>query len=260
MSDISFFQKIKQITSLGLRDLPDPLDAVNLIGRVPVSLDDLRPNWLIDSDSDFEMFYAPFRWKPNSNAKVLLLGLTPGWTQALLAWKDVFDEFHDRRSETKSSKVAFGGPMRKILIQQLDGIGLNKYLNLESCVELFSTRKELASKSSILYFPVFKNGKNYSGHSPNPTKSPILQKWINLFLSDVLTASPNALVIPMGVSVEMVLKLAKDQGFISEEQCLWGFPHPSPANAHRYKIMAEKGPALNKACRDYFYNRKLYEN
>ena len=257
MSRVSFFQEIKEISSHGVNNLPPHNKILCYIQKTPESLEDLRPDWLIDSEGEFEMFYAPFRWMPKKQAKVLLLGITPGWTQARIAWKELFDSSRTNMDlPPYTSKSSFGGAMRKILIHQLNDIGLNDCLGLPSCDELFSSKKDLANKASILYFPVFRKGKNYTGHSPKPLAHPILHKWVDLFLKDILEGSPDALIIPMGVSVEMVLKYALNKGILNERNCLWGFPHPSPANAHRYQIMVRNKDHLRARCIDFFSGRK----
>ena len=45
----------------------------------------------------------------------------------------------------------------------------------------------------------------------------------------------DALIIPLGKSVEEILKGLIDEKIITEEQCLLCFPHPSGANGHRKK-------------------------
>ena len=43
----------------------------------------------------------------------------------------------------------------------------------------------------------------------------------------------NILLIPLGKAVEEVLLKLKDEGILSENQILIGFPHPSGANVNR---------------------------
>ncbi|MNG08705.1 hypothetical protein D3C84_920820 [compost metagenome] len=47
-----------------------------------------------------------------------------------------------------------------------------------------------------------------------------------------------ALIIPLGVNVENVLRQLVAENQLEEERCLWGFPHPSGANGHRHRQFA----------------------
>ncbi|EKY28342.1 hypothetical protein HMPREF0216_00864 [Clostridium celatum DSM 1785] len=48
-----------------------------------------------------------------------------------------------------------------------------------------------------------------------------------------LNNKENILLIPLGKAVEEVLLKLKDEGILSENQILIGFPHPSGANVNR---------------------------
>lgn len=94
------------------------------------------------TEKNLKAYYAPFHYM-NRKARVVLVGLTPGWTQmhgAFCAAKrgmanglkgdDLFQFI-----ETSSS---FSGTMRPILEGMLNGIGLHKCLGIDSCSDLFA--------------------------------------------------------------------------------------------------------------------------
>ena len=58
------------------------------------------------------------------------------------------------------------------------------------------------------------------------------------FCSKEIGILSDALIIPLGKSVEEILKILISENVITEEQCLLGFPHPSGANGHRRKQFA----------------------
>ena len=84
-----------------------------------------------------DVYYAPFHFL-NKNARVVLVGLTPGWTQMEEAFRaarhgmarGLRDRSLFRHIDLKSS---FGGPMRGNLVSMLDGIGLDECLNIDCC-------------------------------------------------------------------------------------------------------------------------------
>ena len=49
----------------------------------------------------------------------------------------------------------------------LDGIGLADALGVDSTARLFGTHHYLAALCSAIDYPVFVNGRNYSGASPS---------------------------------------------------------------------------------------------
>lgn len=144
------------------------------------------PNELINekfflfSDGKLNAYYAPFHYM-NLNARVVLIGLTPGWTQMERAFRTAKlamakgltgDELFDCIKKSGS----FSGPMRKNLVSMLDGIGLNQHLKLTSCGELFGSASALVHFTSAVSAPTFVNGKNFSGHGASFLKLPKREK------------------------------------------------------------------------------------
>ena len=75
---------------------------------------------------------------------------------------------------------------------------------------------------------------------------------IERLLGSELRAIPQALIIPLGgASTQSVRHLSKI-GVIDEERCLFGFPHPSGANAHRIKQFQEKYSEMESKLRMWF--------
>lgn len=190
----------------------------------------------IANEGNLETFYAPFE-HINTNARVTIIGLTPGQTQARIAltearvglsrgllWKDAI--------ERAKYLASFGGPLRANLTRMLDHIGLHKWLRIESCALLFSEYRSIAHHTSILRYPVFKNEKNYSGQ-PSIDRSSFLEKQVDRWFATELCSLPNSIFVPLGGQIQSVFaRIAKEKG-ISEERCLSGMPHPSGANAER---------------------------
>src|ERR1700737_5521526 len=59
--------------------------------------------------------------------------------------------------------ASFSGPMRPKLVAMLDSIGVNRLLGLQSTASLWDGDARLAHFTSVLRFPVFIDGENYSG-------------------------------------------------------------------------------------------------
>ncbi len=73
---------------------------------------------------------------------------------------------------------SFEGPMRKNFVQMLDELGLHKHLGLSSTIELFNEVSHLVHSTSVLTYPVFYRGKNYSGSTPDILKTELLKKYV----------------------------------------------------------------------------------
>lgn len=201
----------------------------------------LIDKFLIDKEKNIEIYYAPHNEYLNPKARVFIIGITPGFQQmstAIATARKELEVNDDIEEIQYKCKVAgrFSGSLRKNIISMLDGIELNKSLDLQSCSELFEDKDYLLHTISLIPYPVFVKGQNYTGHTPKLIKSEFLMKYIyDNFINEFkkLDKSEEILLIPLGKAVEEVLIKLKEDGIIKEEQILMGFPHPSGANVNR---------------------------
>jgi hypothetical protein len=196
--------------------------------------------FVLGREGKLAMYYAPFDWV-NDNARVVLVGLTPGLKQMRLAFEACRDSLAEGASDEEACQAAkatasFAG-MRARLTDWLDELGVPEWLGIASASDLFGDRRDLLHTTSAIRYPVFcgPDFENYSGHSPSPLKSPLLLKTVKELLSPELAALPRALVVPMGVAVSAILN---DTSGIELSRCLVGFPHPSGANGWAPKQFA----------------------
>jgi len=212
-----------------------------------LSQDRLPTELLIEEDGDLSVYYAPFDYI-NTEAKIVICGITPGFQQAILALEEASKQLRQgATSETAKlaakNTASFGGPMRSNLIRLLDYIGIPQKIGIDSCSELFRSKSNLVHYTSALRYPVFKALKNYSG-TPSMVSKPILRKQIeNYLLPELVQLSSSTLIVPLGPKVEKALSLAVKTGSVSREQVLSGLPHPSGANAERIAYFLGEKPA-----------------
>lgn len=201
----------------------------------------LIDKFLIDKENNIEIYYAPHNEYLNPKAKVFIIGITPGFQQMSTAIAtarkelEVNDEIEEIQYKCKVA-ARFSGSLRKNIISMLDGIELNNIFNLESCSELFNEEDYLLHTISLIPYPVFVKGENYTGHTPKLIKNQFLMKYIyDNFINEFkkLEEPEKVLLIPLGKAVEEVLIKLKEDGVIKENQILIGFPHPSGANVNR---------------------------
>jgi len=188
-------------------------------------------------EDKLEIYYAPFDYI-NRNARVVLIGVTPGWQQMELAYRIARQALNqnippkDVCRKAKST-AAFAGAMRSNLCAMLDKIKLPDVLDLSSSISLFDDHAKLLHTTSALRYPVFATTKNYTGHQPKPLSSPLLKSYIKSLLGPELATIEHALIIPLGKAAQAAIEYLVDMGVINSNRCCLGFPHPSGANAHR---------------------------
>lgn len=218
----------------------------------------LNKKFLLFSKNNMEIYYAPHNEIVNNNARIFIVGITPGWTQTSIAYKTAHDGLINnldyeliKRQCKRNSR--FAGSMRKNLIEMLNELKLNEKLNINSCLQLFEDNDRLLHTTSIIPYPVFINDKNYTGSSPKILDDKVLYSYMKNYFYKEVEKMKNTLIIPLGKAVEEVLEFMIAEELIKEEQCLLGFPHPSGANGHRKKQFEENKENLLSKINNYFH-------
>jgi len=210
-----------------------------------------------------QCFYAPFDYI-NPDAKIILVGITPGSVQMNIALNSAIDSSkrgYDKSSILYTAKLAAsfsGGKTRNNLIEILNRTGYQDKLGIGSTSELWgTTHNHLVQFCSLLKYPVFKNGKNYNDE-PN-LKIPELNGMINEFVKDLESFNPNAILIPLGDKVSSLMTKLNNEKRIPQK--LWMIdgkvvapPHPSSANNESIKLLLEKVYPGEDA-----YKKKMHE-
>ena len=223
---------------------------------VPDSLQDLPRELRIYHDGDLEIWFAPM----GSGAvtpKIWILGITPGWNQMRIAYAGAAAALKRgaspaRASAIKKPDVAFAGSMRENLVAMMDTLGFPEALGVSTCADLFGS--ELLRTGSVLKYPVFKAGSNYTGHAPNPGTHQALRHMLDTVLSAELKMVEPCLILPLGKAVETVLQRSVADGLLNAERILSGFPHPSGANGHRRKQFELHRKRLRSEVRQWYRN------
>lgn len=207
--------------------------------------DHLPEALLLDRSGSLETYYAPFD-HINREARITICGITPGLQQArnaLNAARACLAEGQSHESAMAEAKkiASFSGPMRRNLVELLDGLGLQSWLGIDSCEQLFGSHSHLVHYTSALRYPVFVNGKDYNG-TPSVLKQETLRRQIETSLTEEVRALPHALFVPLGPRVAEVFQQLVAQSLIDEDRVLAGMPHPSGANAERIAYFLGRKP------------------
>lgn len=198
--------------------------------------DPCSANLLLAQEGLLSVYYAPFEWV-NKQAKVVLVGITPGKTQATNALAEASRSLStgavaDEVLRLAKQTGAFSGAMRPNLVALMDCVGLPHVLGLRTCAELFGTAPQLLQTASVLPFPVFLNGDNYNG-APDLVPTPLLRQLMLAHFLPMLSELPDAVLIPLGTVPTKALSWLVREGHVSGRRVLEGLPHPSGANGER---------------------------
>lgn len=209
----------------------------------------LVENLLLAKDGPVEMYYAPHNEYVNRQAKVVLVGITPGWTQMELAYRTLIQSMQTGMTYEEACKEAkmaarFAGSMRINLITMLESLGVHLRLGLDKAEDLFDTQCSLLHTTSLLKHPVFVFGQNYNGHRPPLISNDFLYKKAADSFPEEIGLLDDPLIIPLGKSVELMLRQLTEQFNGIPGKFVWGFPHPSGANGHRLKQFESATPAM----------------
>ena len=184
-------------------------------------------NFLIKREDNIEIYYAPFDYI-NSKAKIMIVGITPGLQQMLQSFEVINQGKSLKEVKDLSS---FKGSMRTGLIKYLDELEINTILKIKSCESLFNKDSKYLHTTSLVKYPVFDKGKNYSG--ANILKKKILIEFIEKNFLKELKTLKKAIIIPLGNTVSSTIEYLNNKYDLKLACFLKGFPHPSGANARK---------------------------
>jgi hypothetical protein len=194
------------------------------------------PSLLWWKDERLEIFFAPLD-EINEKARIGLVGITPGLQQMVSALREFRACLDSGRSVSEASFAAkraaeFRG-MRTSISKMLDYLGLQNWLGIRSCSEIFDVRRDLLHTTSAIRYPTFLSGKNYNGSGVMALDHPQLRYLVDTCLKDEIEALPNAIWIPLGPKVAEIFDYLVRRGALKDEFVLSGMPHPSGANNER---------------------------
>jgi hypothetical protein len=183
--------------------------------------------FLLEKEKNIEIYYAPFDYI-NSKAKIVIVGITPGLQQMLQSYEVINQGKSLKKVKDLSS---FKGSMRTGLIKYLDELKINDILKIKSCESLFNKNSKYLHTTSLVKYPVFDKGKNYSG--ANILKKKILLDFIEKNFLEELKTLKKSIIIPLGNTVSSTIEYLNNKYKLKLSCFLKGFPHPSGANARK---------------------------
>ena len=196
--------------------------------------------FLLEKEKYIEIYYAPFDYI-NSKAKIVIVGITPGLQQMLQSYEVINQGKSFKEVKDLSS---FKGSMRTGLIKYLDELKINDILKIKSCESLFNKNSKYLHTTSLVKYPVFDKGKNYSG--ANILKKKILLDFIEKNFLEELKTLKKSIIIPLGNTVSSTIEYLNNKYKLKLSCFLKGFPHPSGANARKNIQFKENRSSMMK--------------
>lgn len=225
--------------------------------RTPLQKTDiLIDDFLIYRENELEIYYAPLDYV-NPQAKVIIVGITPGWTQMELAYRQARSDLLAGLSGAEvcrraKQRAGFAGRMRPTLVSMLDDIGLAGQLGLGGSELLFSSHRALLHTTSAIRYPVFADEEDYTGHKPKLLRHEVLRQYIDTLLVEELQAAGEAVIVPSGQAVSEALSYLVERQMLDERRCLIGFPHPSGRNVRRKQQFDERKEELRARLQSWY--------
>ena len=206
--------------------MPKYLDQIKSLKKISKSTI-TNNKFLVNKEGNIEIYYAPFDYV-NPKAKIMIVGITPGLQQMLQSFKVINEGKSLKKVKDLSS---FKGSMRTTLVKYLDELKVNKTLKIKSCESLFNKDNKYLHTTSLVKYPVFDKGKNYSGS--NILKKKMLIEFIEKNFLKELKTLKKAIIIPLGNTVSSTIEYLNNKYNLNLISFLKGFPHPSGANARK---------------------------
>jgi len=199
------------------------------------------PRLEMDSDRDLTIYYAPFE-SVNPTARLVLLGITPGPTQmviACMAARSVLQRGGSYEEALHAGKLtgAFSGePLRSNLLRQLHHWGVHEWLQIDCVEDLFGKARHLMQTTSLIRYPAFVAEEPYAG-TPDMLRHPLLRRYLDeCFVQEVLQL-PNAVFVSLGSVVQRVLEALINEGVIPQNRVITGMQHPSGQSTYRINYL-----------------------
>ena len=219
--------------------MPKYLNQIKVLKKINKS-SIVKNKFLIKEENNIKIYYAPFDYV-NPKAKIMIVGITPGLQQMLQSFQVINDGKSLKEVKDLSS---FKGSMRTSLVKYLDELKINKTLKIKSCESLFNKNSKYLHTTSLVKYPVFDKGKNYSGS--NILKKKILIEFIEKNFLKELKTLKKAIIIPLGNTVSSTIEYLNNKYDLKLACFLKGFPHPSGANARKNIQFKENKSSMMK--------------
>ncbi|CAN0620237.1 conserved protein of unknown function [Burkholderia multivorans] len=191
------------------------------------------PQFSLGQSGTHELRYTPFEYI-NRDAKLVIVGITPGNTQLALSYGKAQELLRqgypvDLIQREIKTVGAFGGPsMRPNLLKMLRHFRFEQLLGIPDVELLWGSDADLLQSTSVVPHAAFKAGKMFAGSFDEVLASPLLSECFrDCFVPSVQEMDSETLFVGLGPCPEAALDWCVQHGALQRKQVLGAFCHPS---------------------------------
>ncbi|MCR4347254.1 MAG: hypothetical protein NUV55_08665 [Sulfuricaulis sp.] len=201
-------------------------------------------SYLLDSEREAEVYYVPFE-EVNIDAKLVLVGITPGPTQMNTAHRVAGVALRGSLPAAgvlrKAKQTAAFDGMRPRINEMLDHFMIPQKLGLNSAASLWGSNYDFFHPTSIIPNAAFKAGKYFNGPFNDVLSRTIFRReFENGFVTTFAQLAKKPFVIAMGPVVDEAMKWCIANGAVAASQYLGYLPHPSGNAGSQFSYFMRK--------------------
>lgn len=193
------------------------------------------PAFSVGHDGKYDLAYIPFE-HVNHDAKLVIVGITPGNTQLELAYGEAQNLLNAGRTEEEilvqvKKTGAFGGKsMKPNLLKMLRHFHFEQLLGIADVEMLWGSRADSLHSTSVVPHAAFKDGQRFNGSFNEIMAVPLLKDcFLDCFVPSASEMNQSALFVALGPCPQAALEWCVKEGVLRREQVLGSFCHPSSA-------------------------------
>lgn len=211
------------------------------------------PEFCLGDDGNHSLQYIPFEHE-NHEAKLVIVGITPGMNQLRLAYQTAREQMLAGHSDPEAlaeikKHGAFGGvAMKPNLLKLLRHFRFDRLLGIDNVESLWGENAHLLHSTSVIPHAAFKSGKMFAGSFAEAMESPLLREcFLDCFVPSAREMNSQALFVGLGPCPAAALEWCVQEGVLSRRQVLGSFCHPasSGGSAVRYYLRQVAADDLN---------------
>jgi hypothetical protein len=200
------------------------------------------------------ILWAPFDYV-NRNARLAIVGVTPGPTQAMLSYKAVLsanakgEDPEASLARTKAASSFRGNVIEPNIKSLLEHSGVSERVGIDDIDELWSNEAHKVHFTSTIRYPTFLNRKLYNNQIDS-LKHPELRRYVENYLAEELSALPTgSLIVALGSRGPKIVRHAAKVAGIDRKRVV-ELPHPSGSAAGAVRdFLSERRTESFRPCR-----------
>ena len=191
------------------------------------------PSMLIGSEGRRQLYYIPFDFV-NRDARLVMVGITPGNNQLSIAYKTARPLIARGASEQEvlravKKEASFGGGgVRPNLLRMMKHFEFAKLLGVRSEESLWSENSGLMHTTSVVPHAAFIGDKMFAGSFDDVLRSNLFRTCFeDHFVESLKTINASAYYVGLGKTPAAALDWCVSKGVLKPNQVLGAFAHPS---------------------------------